>query len=52
MQWFNLLATRTRRLSLFQQKPLGSSLTRNVYLFPAMLAALSLAWYVRLASSL
>ncbi|KAJ7227924.1 hypothetical protein C8J57DRAFT_1092819 [Mycena rebaudengoi] len=45
MQWFNLLATRTRRLSLFQQKPLGSSLTRNVYLFPAMLAALSLACF-------
>jgi len=44
MQWFNLLSTRTRRLSIFQQNPLGSKNTRNVYLFPAMLMALGLAW--------
>ncbi|KAJ7876513.1 hypothetical protein B0H14DRAFT_3083125 [Mycena olivaceomarginata] len=43
MQWFNLLSTRTRRLSLFQQNPAGSSMTRNVYIFPAMLVALALA---------
>jgi sodium/potassium-transporting ATPase subunit alpha len=42
MQWFNLLATRTRRLSIFQQNPLGTQRTRNIYLFPAMLCALSL----------
>jgi len=46
MQWFNLLATRTRRLSLFQQNPLGGPKTRNVYLFPAMAMALALAWCV------
>ncbi|KAJ7124432.1 hypothetical protein C8R44DRAFT_980707 [Mycena epipterygia] len=45
MQWFNLLSTRTRRLSLFQQNPIGSSATRNVYIFPAMLIALSLACF-------
>ncbi|KAF9078799.1 hypothetical protein BDP27DRAFT_1412741 [Rhodocollybia butyracea] len=45
MQWFNLLATRTRRRSLFQQNPIGGSKTRNVYLFPAMLCALSLACF-------
>ncbi|KAJ7983238.1 hypothetical protein DFH06DRAFT_1266674 [Mycena polygramma] len=45
MQWFNLLSTRTRRLSLFQQNPVGSSATRNVYIFPAMLMALVLACF-------
>ncbi|KAJ7713558.1 hypothetical protein B0H16DRAFT_1899480 [Mycena metata] len=45
MQWFNLLSTRTRRLSLFQQNPIGSPATRNVYIFPAMLAALALACF-------
>ncbi|KAJ7438708.1 hypothetical protein B0H11DRAFT_1752553 [Mycena galericulata] len=45
MQWFNLMSTRTRRLSIFQQNPLGSSLTRNVYIFPAMLMALALACF-------
>ncbi|PBK66842.1 calcium ATPase [Armillaria solidipes] len=44
MQWFNLLATRTRRLSLFQQNPLGSK-TRNVFIFPAMAAALTIACF-------
>jgi sodium/potassium-transporting ATPase subunit alpha len=46
MQWFNLLCTRTRRMSLFQQNPLGGPNTRNLYLFPAMLGALVLAMYV------
>jgi len=45
MQWFNLLATRTRRLSLFQQNPLGGPKTRNVYLFPAIAMALALACF-------
>ncbi|KAK0457306.1 uncharacterized protein EV420DRAFT_1550084 [Desarmillaria tabescens] len=44
MQWFNLLATRTRRLSLFQQNPFNSK-TRNIFLFPAMAAALILACF-------
>lgn len=43
MQWFNLLATRTRRLSIFQQNPLGNKTTRNLVLFPAMLLALIIA---------
>lgn len=43
MQWFNLLSTRTRRLSIFQQNPFGGAKTRNLYLFPAMLIALSIA---------
>ncbi|KAJ7618585.1 hypothetical protein FB45DRAFT_1007358 [Roridomyces roridus] len=45
MQWFNLLSTRTRRLSLFQQDPLINSGTRNRYLFPSMLAALAIACF-------
>ncbi|KAJ6489874.1 hypothetical protein C8R45DRAFT_1062204 [Mycena sanguinolenta] len=45
MQWFNLLSTRTRRLSQFQQNPAGSSTTRNIYIFPAMLMALALACF-------
>ncbi|KIM77897.1 hypothetical protein PILCRDRAFT_11576 [Piloderma croceum F 1598] len=40
MQWANLLCTRTRRMSLFQQNPLGGPNTRNLYLFPAMIGAL------------
>ncbi|KAF7984332.1 hypothetical protein HWV62_15333 [Athelia sp. TMB] len=45
MQWFNLLSTRTRKLSFFQQNPVGSVKTRNVYLFPAMICALGLACF-------
>lgn len=44
-QWFNLLAVRTRHLSLFQQPPLFNRRTRNVYLFPAMLFALAVAFF-------
>ncbi|SGY21437.1 BQ5605_C016g08237 [Microbotryum silenes-dioicae] len=43
IQWFNLLSTRTRRLSIFSQPPWGSERTRNYRLFPAMVAALLLA---------
>ncbi|KAG8712443.1 hypothetical protein FRC11_000131 [Ceratobasidium sp. 423] len=35
MQWGNLLATRSRKLSIFQHKPSG-----NWYIFPAMICAL------------
>jgi len=41
MQWANLLMTRTRRLSIFQQPPIGSKETRNLYIFLAMLFTLS-----------
>lgn len=45
MQWFNLLAVRTRRLSIFQHPPLFNKTTRNYYLFPAMLFALVMAFF-------
>jgi len=40
MQWFNLMATRTRRLSIFQQPPAFNKATQNLWLFPAILFAL------------
>ncbi|KAK5656850.1 hypothetical protein OQA88_4398 [Cercophora sp. LCS_1] len=45
MQWFNLLAVRTRRLSIFQHPPLFNKATRNYYLFPAILFALAMAFF-------
>ncbi|CAK7206964.1 hypothetical protein SEUCBS139899_009771 [Sporothrix eucalyptigena] len=36
MQWFNLLAMRTRRLSIFQHPPLFNKRTQNLYLFAAI----------------
>lgn len=36
MQWFNLLAVRTRRLSLIQHPPVGRRESQNLLLFPAM----------------
>ncbi|WYZ42351.1 hypothetical protein EsH8_VI_000050 [Colletotrichum jinshuiense] len=43
MQWFNLMALRTRRLSLFQHPPIGNKRTQNWYLFPAIIFALLMA---------
>ncbi|XMA20170.1 hypothetical protein WAI453_012961 [Rhynchosporium graminicola] len=43
MQWFALLALRTRRLSIFQHPPLFNKMTQNRYLFPAMAFALVMA---------
>ncbi|KAM3080986.1 hypothetical protein ACMFMG_004945 [Clarireedia jacksonii] len=40
MQWFNLMATRTRRLSIFQQPPAFNKATQNLWLFPAIVFAL------------
>ncbi|KAL4982980.1 hypothetical protein BDW68DRAFT_194775 [Aspergillus falconensis] len=40
MQFFNLLAVRTRRLSIFQQPPIFNKETQNLLLFPAMVFAL------------
>lgn len=37
MQWFNVMALRTRRLSIFQHPPVLNKKTRNLYLFPAIL---------------
>lgn len=42
-QFGNLLATRTRRMSLFQHNPLGGPKSRNLRLFIGMLCSLSLA---------
>ncbi|GAA6030385.1 hypothetical protein JCM8097_009082 [Rhodosporidiobolus ruineniae] len=42
MQWFNLLSTRTRRLSIIQQDPLFHPATRNLRLFAAMALSLVL----------
>jgi sodium/potassium-transporting ATPase subunit alpha len=42
MQWGNLLMTRTRRLSIFQQPPIGPKSTRNLYIFMAMGFTLSI----------
>ncbi|KAJ4003188.1 hypothetical protein NW752_011637 [Fusarium irregulare] len=43
MQWFNLMATRTRRLSIFQHPPLFNRETQNWYLFPAIIFSLAMA---------
>ncbi|KAI1289056.1 hypothetical protein F5Y03DRAFT_404136 [Xylaria venustula] len=43
MQWFNLLAVRTRRWSIFQHPPAFNKRTQNLYIFPAVLFALSMA---------
>ena len=40
MQFFNLLATRTRRLSIFQQPPLFNKQTQNPLLFIAVVWSL------------
>ena len=43
MQWFVLLAVRTRRLSIFQHPPVWNKATQNWYLLPAIAFALVMA---------
>ncbi|PYH49773.1 cation-translocating P-type ATPase [Aspergillus saccharolyticus JOP 1030-1] len=43
MQWFNLMAIRTRRLSIFSHPPAFNKKTQNLLLFPAILFALCMA---------
>ncbi|KAH8589244.1 hypothetical protein B0O99DRAFT_692649 [Bisporella sp. PMI_857] len=43
MQWFTLLAVRTRRLSIFQHPPIGKKETRNFWLAPAIVFSLVMA---------
>ncbi|KAJ5605449.1 hypothetical protein N7510_008230 [Penicillium lagena] len=43
MQWFNLMAVRTRHLSIFQHPPAFNKKTQNLYLFPAIVFALGIA---------
>jgi sodium/potassium-transporting ATPase subunit alpha len=42
-QWFNLMAVRTRRWSIFQHPPAFNKETQNLYLFPAIIFSLSMA---------
>ncbi|KAL7418441.1 hypothetical protein Q5752_006899 [Cryptotrichosporon argae] len=47
MQWGNLLATRTRRLNLFQHNPFPrSSPARNWWIPPALVAALAFCYFI------
>jgi len=43
MQWFSVMALRTRHLSIFQHSPLFNNLTQNWLLFPAIGFALVVA---------
>jgi sodium/potassium-transporting ATPase subunit alpha len=43
MQWFNLMAVRTRRLSILQHPPLFKKETSNYFLFPAIIFSLLVA---------
>ncbi|KAJ5369674.1 uncharacterized protein N7496_005766 [Penicillium cataractarum] len=43
MQWFNLMAVRTRHLSIFQHPPAFNKETQNLYLFPAIVFSLGIA---------
>ncbi|KUL82200.1 hypothetical protein ZTR_10159 [Talaromyces verruculosus] len=43
MQWFNLMAIRTRRLSIFSHPPAFNKETQNLLLFPAIIFALGIA---------
>jgi sodium/potassium-transporting ATPase subunit alpha len=46
MQWGNLLSTRTRRLSIFQQNPFSfTSPTANLWILPAMLVSISFLFF-------
>ncbi|KAK9343636.1 hypothetical protein V1522DRAFT_332636, partial [Lipomyces starkeyi] len=45
MQWFNLMAVRTRRQSIFQMPPLFNKETQNLYLFPAIFFARLMAFF-------
>lgn len=44
MQWFNLMAVRTRRLSIIEHPPLWVKETRNLWLFPAIAFSLGIAF--------
>ncbi|EDU50209.1 MgtA, Cation transport ATPase [Pyrenophora tritici-repentis] len=52
MQLFNLLATRTRTLSIFQQPPILNKATQNLSLFPAMIFAIVVAFIFNYIPSL
>ncbi|EPE34198.1 Calcium ATPase, transmembrane M [Glarea lozoyensis ATCC 20868] len=45
MQYFTLLTLRTRRLSLFSHPPIFNKATQNLYIFPAILFSLAMAFF-------
>ncbi|KAL1902113.1 hypothetical protein Cpir12675_000010 [Ceratocystis pirilliformis] len=45
MQWFHLMALRTRRLSIFQHPPLFNKKTSNIYLFFAIGFAIAMIFF-------
>ncbi|KAH8841598.1 hypothetical protein MCOR27_000575 [Pyricularia oryzae] len=45
MQWFNLLAMRTRRLSIFQHLPFFNKDSQNLWIVPAVLFSLVMAFF-------
>ncbi|KAF3920655.1 hypothetical protein ABW21_db0206468 [Orbilia brochopaga] len=45
MQFFTLMAIRTRRLSIFQHPPLFNKKTQNIWLFPAIVFALGVVFF-------
>ncbi|SLM35767.1 h k atpase alpha [Lasallia pustulata] len=45
MQSFNLMAVRTRRLSIFQHPPAFNKRTQNLYLFPAIIFAVLVLFF-------
>jgi sodium/potassium-transporting ATPase subunit alpha len=44
MQWFSLMAIRTRHLSIFSHPPAFNKLTQNLALFPAIIFAVGIAF--------
>lgn len=44
-QSFNLMAVRTRRLSIFQHPPAFNKRTQNLYLFPAIIFAVLVLFF-------
>lgn len=51
-QFFSLLATRTRRLSITQAPPIGKKETRNIYIIPAILFAIVITFICEPPASL
>ncbi|KAL5601021.1 hypothetical protein BROUX41_005850 [Berkeleyomyces rouxiae] len=45
MQWFHLMALRTRRLSIFQHPPLFNKQSSNIYLFYAIAFAIAMIFF-------
>ncbi|KAK9243436.1 hypothetical protein V1506DRAFT_544502 [Lipomyces tetrasporus] len=46
IQWFNPMAVRTRRQIIFQMPPMFNKNNQNLYLFPAILFALLMTFFI------